>query len=171
MSLMEFIASDCELSSHKNEKIKTLSINEAIKKGLIDLDEEIDDWGITNREILKDEDFDAPDSFLCVDDEEALHELSIFPQSEISYESEYTDKKYCATIEWQYSEDRAHKLIEYIKEQLSKTDEVEVWSVWLDEHSKVVISYCNIDELTPSILHDVVGLDSYEIPKCLIVKK
>lgn len=42
-----------------------------------------------------------------------------------------TEKKYAVYLEWwRYTEGRAKNIIEYIKENLEHTDEVELWHIW-----------------------------------------
>lgn len=42
-----------------------------------------------------------------------------------------TEKKYAVYLEWNYyTEGRARNIIEYIKENLKHTDEVELWRIW-----------------------------------------
>ena len=45
--------------------------------------------------------------------------------------SDYTDKKYAVSLEWRYTEGRAAKIVDYIRENLKNTDSIELWHVWL----------------------------------------
>lgn len=47
---------------------------------------------------------------------------------------DYTDKNYGVYLEWNYTDGRAKKMIEYIKTVLQKADSVEFWNVWLMEY-------------------------------------
>ena len=44
---------------------------------------------------------------------------------------DYCDKQYGASLEWEYTDGRAERIIEYIKDALRYTDCVELWRVWL----------------------------------------
>ncbi len=92
------------------------------------------------------------------DDNFFLHEFS---DTEI-----YTDKKYGVFLEWNYTEGRAKRIIEYIKDVLTKTKSAEIWHIWLTDywefedrpfvHRKTVSE----DFLTPT---DIKELDDAEI--------
>ena len=43
----------------------------------------------------------------------------------------YTAKPYCAELFWEYSEERAETVLQYIREQLSVVKELELWHIWL----------------------------------------
>ena len=43
----------------------------------------------------------------------------------------WTEKKYTAALEWDYSEQRARYVIDYLREVLERTDEAEVWHIWM----------------------------------------
>ena len=74
-----------------------------------------------------------------------------------------TEKKYAVYLEWNYyTEGRARNIIEYIKENLKHTDEVELWHFWsgageiFNVHTKKI----SIDSLTPEMIRE---LDEQEI--------
>lgn len=46
----------------------------------------------------------------------------------------YTDKEYGVYLEWDYTEGRAKQIIEYIKNALQETDNIEFWLVWLMDY-------------------------------------
>ena len=48
--------------------------------------------------------------------------------------SDYTDKSCAVCLEWNYTEDRACRIVEYIKTALRDTDCVELWHVWLMDY-------------------------------------
>jgi hypothetical protein len=172
MSLRRFIASNCELSDVKNENVINLSVKEAVEKGLVDADSPVGDLNITYKKLMNTSNVNDNKGILYfVNDEDDFSELSIFAEPCSAYQSEYTDKKYCATIEWGYSEKRSLQLINYIREQLSKTNEIELWSIWLDRHSEAIINTCDINQLTFADIKVAVGLDYFENPTCLKVTK
>lgn len=74
-----------------------------------------------------------------------------------------TEKKYAVYLEWNYyTEGRARNIIEYIKENLKHTDEVELWHIWsgageiFNVHTKKI----SIDSLKPEMIRE---LDEQEI--------
>lgn len=54
----------------------------------------------------------------------------------ISFDSvkDYTDRNYGVYLEWDYTDGRATKIIEYIKTVLQKSDSIEFWHVWLMDY-------------------------------------
>lgn len=48
--------------------------------------------------------------------------------------SDYTDKGYGVCLEWNYTDGRAKRIVEYIAKALQKTDTVEFWLVWLGDY-------------------------------------
>lgn len=44
---------------------------------------------------------------------------------------DYTKKKHGVSLEWQYTDGRAKRIVEYIKSALLNTESVEFWLVWL----------------------------------------
>ena len=51
----------------------------------------------------------------------------------------YTDKKYGVWSEWHYTDGRAEKILEYIKDALEHEAAIEIWYVWL-------MGYCEYEE-------------------------
>lgn len=47
---------------------------------------------------------------------------------------EYTEKEYGVSLEWRYTDGRASRIIEYIKNALDYTECVELWHVWLIDY-------------------------------------
>ena len=74
-----------------------------------------------------------------------------------------TEKKYAVYLEWSYyTEGRAKNIIEYIKENLRHTDEVELWRIWsgVGELFNVHTKRFSVDSLTPELIRE---LDEREI--------
>ena len=74
-----------------------------------------------------------------------------------------TEKKYAVYLEWSYyTEGRANNMIEYIKENLKHTDEVELWHIWsgAGEIYSVHTKHIAIDSLSPEMIRE---LDEREI--------
>lgn len=78
----------------------------------------------------------------------------------------YTDKKYGVYLEWQYTDGRAKKILEYIKEALKYESAIEIWHVWLADYYEYeespVIRRCvvSFSDLT---VDDIREIDSAEI--------
>ena len=163
MSLFQFLASDKSLKEVKNPYIEFISINEAIERNI-----EIADFIVNNEEIDK----DIKTIMIC-DSEEYLYEIEINKDMYYSseYAKEYSNKQCFSELKWRYTEVRAKQLIDYLKEQLKNSDEVEIWSIWLDEHKSASIKSINFNELR---IEDLEFLDisgGYDKPECLIIKK
>ena len=74
-----------------------------------------------------------------------------------------TEKKYAVYLEWNYyTEGRAKNIIEYIKENLKHTDEVELWHIWMGagEIFNVHTKNIPIESLRPEMIRE---LDAQEI--------
>jgi len=75
--------------------------------------------------------------------------------------TDYTDKNYGVTLEWNYTDGRAKQIIEYIRTVLHKTDVDEFWNVWLMDyfefedrpfiHRKII----SIEELTSAHIKEL----------------
>lgn len=80
----------------------------------------------------------------------------------------YTDKENAVEIEmYVYTEARAKRIIDYIKDALEQTDTVEIWHVWLTDYDppKIKRQRVSIDELTPEDIHEIsnaeIWMDKY----------
>lgn len=79
---------------------------------------------------------------------------------------DYTNKKHVVYLEWNYTDGRAEQILEYIKENLKKTEEVELWHVWLMDYYEYEDSpvihkrTISIEEMT---IRDIEEIDSAEI--------
>ena len=47
---------------------------------------------------------------------------------------DYTDKKYGAYLEWNYTDGRAEQILDYIRTALKEVEQVELWKVWLMDY-------------------------------------
>ena len=47
--------------------------------------------------------------------------------------SDYTNKKYGVSLEWDYTDGRAEQILKYMRDALEKTEEIELWHVWLGD--------------------------------------
>jgi hypothetical protein len=162
MSLFEFIASDKLLKEVKNPYVEFISINDALERNI-----EVADF-MMNDNIDKDEKF-----IIFFESVEHLEEIEIKHDMYYSseYAKEYSNKKYFSQLQWRYTEIRAKQLVDYLNEQLMSIDEIEIWSIWLDEHKSASIKSINANELSITDLSFLDTSNGYEKPKCLIIKK
>ena len=68
-----------------------------------------------------------------------------------------TSKQFCTALEWNYSDDSVDVTLKYIQNQIKKTSELELWSVWLGNGEipvNINKSLCKIDNLTANRLKD-----------------
>ena len=84
------------------------------------------------------------------------------------YEKAYSDKTCFSELHWSYTEARAKQLVEYLKDQLKHLDEIEIWSIWLDDYESANIISVPIAELS---IQDLEFLDRFDKPTCILVKK
>ncbi|TCI39227.1 MULTISPECIES: hypothetical protein [unclassified Exiguobacterium] len=162
MSEFQFMTSDRPLKEVENPYIEFLSINEAIKKGVV-LPEMLTD----------DEDLDRDEKILMhVEAEEQLDEIEV--KRELYYAEEnveaYSKKPHVAELRWRYTETRAQQLVDYITDHLKTADEVEIWKVWVDEQTEPSVRSITLDELTIDELR-FLGDVGFERPECLHVVK
>ena len=66
-----------------------------------------------------------------IDDGGADDNYCLYPFADVD---SYTDKKYGVCLEWNDTEGRARRIVEYIKDALRETDSVEFWHVWLMDY-------------------------------------
>jgi len=107
---------------------------------------------------------------LYVENEEDFDELEI--NNKQSYDvGTHTKKPYIADLNLKFTAERAHQLIEYISNHLKNANELEIWSIWLDDEEKTpsIIS-CKINDLTETQIKDILHSDPF-VPNCLIVEK
>ena len=89
--------------------------------------------------------------------------LSIFTDVE-----DYTEKRNAVYLEWSYTEGRARRMIEYIKDALQNSDSIELWHVWLMDsfedspviHRRTIF----ISELTTKHIKDIDDADIWNSP-------
>lgn len=163
MSIFQFLASDKPLEEVKNPYVKFISINEALACNI-----KLGDFIVNDTEIDRNE-----RNIMVCDSEEHMGEIEI--KHDMYYSSEYakkySNKQYFSELHLTYTETRAKQLVDYLKEQLNNLDEIEVWSIWLDEYKSASIKSININELSITDLEFLNTSNGYEKPKCLIIKR
>jgi len=167
MSNVMYIASNFPLKERANPHEKMMSVNEAIAAGIKDIPYNLLEAGF---------DRDKPNVIMYADREITLN---VFTKEIIdgnfdddfcifSAEGAYglrTDRKYCAFFEWyRFTKGRAQQFIEYLKEHLENTDEIELWHVWLDNKNTHNIETVEIstNNLTAE---DIEKFDSWDLWK------
>ena len=105
MSALIYLAQDAPIPELKNPHYQALSVNEALERGV-----EVPDF------LLKDgTDRDKPGVILwsdiddCPDDSGPDDDFAILPMEKT--EDIFTEKQYCAMLEWQYTPGRAELVI------------------------------------------------------------
>ena len=160
MSALFYIASDYPLDEVSNPHYKTLSVNEALAVGMEGISEQLLEPGF---------DRDKPDVLLWSDTLDTENELdddfSIWPLDS-STEDVHSDKKYRACLEWNYTKGRAEKVIQYIREHLTHTSELEIWHIWMGDGVYPKIRKCTIalDDLTSDDLKELSDLEVWREP-------
>ena len=80
--------------------------------------------------------------------------------------TDYTDKKYGVSLEWNFTEGRAKRIIDYIKNALTDAREIEIWHAWMpydyefDDRPFIHKKRIKIDDLTSS---DIKKINEAEI--------
>lgn len=142
MSYLTYIASDYPLPIIKNPHEQLLSVNEALALGVEDIPDIL---------LAPDIDRDKPEVILY-SDREVVFDIDrneirdgAFADDFALLQAEgmddvYSEKKYKVYLEWNYyTEERADQVIEYIRDNLFHTDEVEIWRIWMGTAEKPTI--------------------------------
>ncbi|WP_343209800.1 hypothetical protein [Anaerolentibacter hominis] len=164
MSAYTFFASEYPLTAVPNPYLESFSINDMLAHNM-----EIPDF-------LKESDlFKTIDRNMTImvryKTEDGADEINIYltePGPQTAY---YTSKKYIACLEWKYSERRAEELLDYIREHLQEADELELWSIYLEDHDTPELLKYTLDDLTIEPLRLMFQDSRYTRPRCLRVRK
>lgn len=160
MSRLLYIASDYPLPPRPNPHERMLSVNEALALGMSNIPESLLAPGF---------DRDKPNVILWMDREVNFNidagtiedgnfddDFALFPAK--GYDDVCTEKKYAVGIEWHaWTQGRARGVIEYIRDNLAHTDEVEIWYIWMGFgelpiiHSRTI----SIADLTPQDIKEL----------------
>lgn len=78
----------------------------------------------------------------------------------------YTDKKYGVSLEWHYTDGRAKKILEYIRNALEYDTTIEIWHIWLMDYyeydERPVVQKCTAS-FSDVTIDDIKEIDSAEI--------
>lgn len=96
-----------------------------------------------------------------------LQDLNITTITDSTKASFYTDKKNLATIEFDYNDDNAEKLIAYIKEHLKICPRIELWNT-TNNNKDAIIKKCSKNILTKEQIKEVFD-STLDQTKCLVV--
>jgi hypothetical protein len=172
MSYAIFLASDLPMPEMDNPHKQLLSVNEALAKG----------YELPNF-VLDSDTIDSGESgvILCFDSEENLGEIEIRrTERPYYYPDDYgnppdTNLLYLSSLEWNYTEERAGKLVEYIRKHLESATVLEIWHYWIgcgrDISNGMKKHSVNINELSVAVLGKLFTYDLKEPYDCIVVRR
>jgi hypothetical protein len=137
MSAYSFIATDYEIPEVDNSKEKIITVQEAIE------------LGIKAHEFMPWEKMNLDAKVMFIENESDLGEL-VIKRNNIFDENVkfYTDKPFIYTVNFSYTELRVKQLLEYIKENISEGQQLELWSIWLDDKQDIKPNIYNYEEVS-----------------------
>ena len=97
----------------------------------------------------------------CITGFDEQYAMRIIHEDDMAEASRYTNKKYCAYIEWYYCTFNAEAIIEYIKTHLQNSRQIELWNVWMGEKSVPQIKKCRLGDLQITTIKEIWGKDLY----------
>ncbi len=162
MSSYQFLASDHPFEKLENPFLERLSIREALERNM-----DIPDFMLENPDMDPEEKI-----FLLCDTEEHLEDLELHPE-EISFpevSARLTENSYVVELQWCYNKERAETLLGYIKKHLTSAENLEIFSLWLDEKDPPQRMEVTLDCLNLSHLSFLDLSEGYQGPRCLHVK-
>ncbi|MDF2548895.1 MAG: putative Mg2+ and Co2+ transporter CorC [Anaerosolibacter sp.] len=162
MSAYSFIATDYEIPEIDNSKEKIITVQEAIE------------LEIKAHELMPWEKMNPNDKILFFEKESDLGELVI--RKDNVYDKNvrwYTDKPFIYSVDFKYTELRAKQLLEYLKENIGKGQQLELWSIWLDDRKNIQPTICNYEEVS---IHNLKQMYDWKGKKhvshsCIIIER
>ena len=166
MTMLTYIASDHALPQLPNPHEKLLSVNQALA------------LGVEVPEILLADSFDRdrPDVILVCDrgveynvdtgevcDGDFDDDFALI--STDGMDDIFTEKKHTVYLEWNHwTEGRARRVIDYMRDNLQYTDELEVWHIWMGSGESPLIRsrHISIDDLNPQHIKKLIESDVTE---------
>lgn len=145
MSLYQFFASDKPLLAYDNKVISCDEKNRLTKKTKIT---------------------ESSQRFNITEIDELLA-LRIILEDDMYYAKMYTNKPYCAYIEWRYSDKNAEGIIKYIQQHLKSNRTIELWNAWMGDKEEVIYKNCNLEALTIKDIKEIWGKTEFNNPECL----
>jgi hypothetical protein len=178
MSLMLYLASNSPLDTVANPHRRRLSVNEALDMGITNIPDHM---------FTPDFDKDMPDVILwsdiniIIDTENGTFDDGGFDDDfEIYNMDEYygptdSEKDFKVVIECDLTLGRAENILDYIRQQLEYTDEIELWSIWLGDYDQKISWYeAKIQEFTAADLLEIAELPVKQQPlkhHCVRIRK
>jgi hypothetical protein len=156
MSKYSFIATDYELPEVANSKKRYITVREAME------------LGIQPHSLIPWEKMNPDAEIMIIDNEDDLGELVI--KKRLDYEKNvrwYTDKPFIYLLYFGYAEARAEQLLKYLKDNINEGQQLELWSIWLDDKQNIKPFVCDYNKL--SLQHIDQAYNSHS--SCLIVKR
>ncbi|MDR1703140.1 MAG: hypothetical protein LBS19_00430 [Clostridiales bacterium] len=165
MSWFEFLASDIPMDDLENARALRLSVGEAVKRGLNAPDT-----------VLRAADIESPEAFLWFEKREDLYEIEIkemlpFMRTNGKDVFPVVDLLHFSSLNWEYTDERARQLIEYVRTHLEKAGVVELWGYWAGmdtDRSKSRRREIRVDALTPEYLASVCIESPYDYD-CIVI--
>ena len=161
MSVLLAIGSDVDLDEIINEKVKTYSINQALKAG-VDVD----------LSFLAGVDRDEEGVILWAENEEDFYAMEIRKIDKNEDLDYYSEKKFFYAFDClNYSLSERDRLYDYLKKSLDKAGDLELISIWQGEMIPAQEKSLVFEELEKTMLDDFFWSQSYSIPRKIILKK
>lgn len=178
MSLYRFLASNKPLPEVQNEKIKFLSIPEALARG-IKIPDSLLNPDAHKKGIGK--------SIMCFEKEEDLYEIEIHPLDPNEFTGQYTQLPYLAELTGKVTQSTVNRLAQYVIELSipSRSSNVaysssmhsthlnvpvtvlELWQVWEGEYSKWKEIHVDHETQVVSVLQEHLFEQNYKGAICL----
>lgn len=162
MSSYSFIATDYEMPEVDNTKVKYITVQEAI------------DLGIKPHELMPWEKMNPNDKILFVENEDDLDGVVITKEDADIYDVNwYTDKSFIYSVEFRYSYLTIKQLLEYLKENISEGQRLELWSIWIDDKQIIQPTICRYEELSLNHLNKMYNWqdENHVHHSCIIVER
>lgn len=111
---------------------------------------------------------------MLIDEESDLGEL-VIGKSFIDKENVrwYTNKPYIYPVEFEYSESRAEQLLEYLKTNIHKGHQLELWLIWLDDKQSIKPIICSYKDISLYHIKQMYDRENenFENYSCIIIKR
>lgn len=162
MSAYSFIATDYEIPEINNSKEIIITVKEAIE------------LGIKAHEFMPWEKMNPSEKILIFEEESHLGELVI--KKGTAYEENvrfYTDKPFIYSVDFGYSELRLRQLLEYLKENINTGQQLELWSIWLDDKQNVQPTIYKYEEVSIQNIQQIYDWQDlkYANHSCTIIRR
>lgn len=137
MSVYSFIATDYEIPELDNSNSRLISVQEAIE------------MGIEAHKFMPWEKMNPNEKILWFEKESDFNELVILKDDSFEMNVRwYTEKPFIYSVNFRYSELRANRLLQYLRENIKEGSQLELWSIWLDDRQRIRPTICNYEEVS-----------------------